>query len=229
MVAPAMHRSAFTLVEMLVILAIILILASLLLPALRQVKQSANALYCRGNLRQIGQGLQGYAQENRSVFPGREMYDHRGVKVDWATWIAPYIDAGPERTLNRGDASSRVLRCRNYPTWGIAQSGTNQGYAINYWMDTRRSAIASGATTMHVSERTNDNGFAAPKELDFSRHPGNGHRPYWWVGSGDQYGSLVTIPITQRIGALFVDGHVQMLNKAQVWTCLKWKVAGGDL
>lgn len=229
MMPAALRRGGFSLLEILVVLAIVVALAALLLPALRLAKQAASGIACLGNLRQLGTGLHGYAMDHAGVFPSREMPDAQGTTLDWATWIAPYIEADRGGTPTRGSASGRVLRCRNYPSWGVAQSGTNQGYALNFYLDPRQSRIRVAGLAVQVSERTNDNGFGSPKELDFARHPGNGHRRYGYAGSGDQYGDLVTIPIAQRVGALFADGRVQALNKAQVWSCMKWRVPGGDL
>ncbi len=66
---PASTSRAFSLIEILLVTAVIAILVSLLLPVLGRVRESAYAATCAANLRQIGYGTMLYAQDQRGMLP----------------------------------------------------------------------------------------------------------------------------------------------------------------
>jgi len=63
------NAPAFTLVELLVVIAIIAILAALLLPALASAREKGRRAVCLSNLRQVGIGIQMYAQDHEGRIP----------------------------------------------------------------------------------------------------------------------------------------------------------------
>ena len=65
------EKSHFTLIELLIVIGVIAILASLLLPALSRAKYMANLVACMNNQRQIAVSCTVYASENNDKWPNR--------------------------------------------------------------------------------------------------------------------------------------------------------------
>ena len=80
-------RKAFTLMEMLVVIAIIAILASILIPTMSSSREKARTAYCANNLSQIGKALISYCDEHKEQLPGVNDAD----KSIWDTALLPYL------------------------------------------------------------------------------------------------------------------------------------------
>ena len=76
--------SFFTLIELLIVIAIIAILASMLLPALGKAREKAYAVQCVSNLKQIGLALQQYTDTYGGYFPPDSINN-------WFDKLSPYL------------------------------------------------------------------------------------------------------------------------------------------
>ena len=79
----------FTLVELLIVVAIIAILAGMLLPALNNAREQANSISCRGNLKQFGTAMLLYCNDNNDWATSNKGDDiNDGGKTVKRRWVA---------------------------------------------------------------------------------------------------------------------------------------------
>lgn len=116
-------RGAFTLVELLMVIAIIGLLAGLIVPALSHAKARSRTVTCASHLSQIGQALTMFEQENGfypgAGQPGRETNQTVVASDDsWDARIAPYLSG-----------NMAVFSCPGYQPFVY---GTATGHAYGY-------------------------------------------------------------------------------------------------
>ena len=95
-----MRRTAFTLIELLVVIAIIAILAALLMPALEKAREAARQVACLNNLREMGLGVNFYADQYGGFLPGRvESTNWTNLNgyypSAWYVQLLPYLASEP--------------------------------------------------------------------------------------------------------------------------------------
>lgn len=123
-------RSAFTLIEMLVVVSIIALLAAILFPAFAKVRESGRTQVCSSNLRQLGLAFNQYTSDygGRYPFAGRYQY--------WANgghWVSGGDATGPK---NFTDAEK-----------GMAQDGVGGPFTT---IEGRQAYVEKGALYPYV-------------------------------------------------------------------------------
>jgi len=205
-------RRGFTLVELLVVIGIIAVLISMLMPALNKARQSAYAVQCASNMRQLGQGFLMYAGEYKGVLPSPR---------DW-TWIPVNSDyAGADSVFfNRFmSGNKQVYHCPMGPTDRnttdvISAYDHILSYVENAWMD-YKGFVSFGTWTkaqMGVRARVSYWRRASSTALLAEGYRVNatwfdpiGSGPDRWLPSRHSKGGNV----------LFLDGHVSQFTQAQ--------------
>jgi prepilin-type N-terminal cleavage/methylation domain-containing protein len=194
---------AFTLVEMLVVIAIIATLAALLLPALTRGKQRAQRIQCVANLKEMGTAFQLFAHDHRGQFPmqtpvtegGSQEYVAAGTRINGPF----YFSYRHLQTLANELVVPRLLVCpadlMREPALSFSSlQNSNVSYFVNAYADYYQSqSVLAGDRKI-----TNDAGATA----SLVRGP-DGLR---WTHELHSFKGDV----------LFTDTHVEQLNNAQM-------------
>lgn len=144
------HRAVFTLIELLLVVAIIGILCSLLLPALQKARDAAQTSQCKSNQRQCGLALAGYAGDFNDWVIGGECSADNVMYQDLARVVMGFGYAPMVASFTGGHAGypppiplGQVFQCptlgapdnyrqsgMNFPMWTKYISNTAQSYGL---------------------------------------------------------------------------------------------------
>lgn len=228
--APAPRR-AFTLIELLTVIAIIGALAAIILPTVGAVRVQAKQAQCVSNLRQIGIAISTYADAHRGAFPETSHGALTDLEnVSWIYTLKPYLgDVDEVRVCPLDPRREDRLRLRL------------SSYVLNDYLDAKTYYNPFGQPTGQVPRLTKllepartPTVFVGADTLALDLSADHIHAREW-VGSWtqvtadiapDRYrsGSAAADHSSGRAPYLFADGHVGVIQAAD----LKRRIDAGE-
>jgi len=119
----------FTLIEILVVIAIIALLAAILFPVFSAAREKARQSTCASNMKQIGVGITMYSQDYDETFPiGNEANTTGTGNTNWYFTLDPYVKQG--FPMSSGSAVGEVLGIWVCPDWEATSNTNNNTIGI---------------------------------------------------------------------------------------------------
>jgi prepilin-type N-terminal cleavage/methylation domain-containing protein len=237
------QRNAFTLIELLIVVAIIAIFASLCLATIQIAKDSAESLACKNRLKTIGLALAVYAQDNRGFFP---IDTNRGI-IGVKGWGQAFWNTNPEFIELYGQSATYSASENNLwkrmlidpadpnPGW-FANDGLQRHseYSANAYMVGRWNLPNFPYTSMRISEVVKP---SLAYLVSDGGDPSYGGSGVYGVSAGDGLNTLVESnpgPAAlhslhkSKLNILFVDQHIEIITQSSWPTSTSAGTFGND-
>jgi prepilin-type N-terminal cleavage/methylation domain-containing protein/prepilin-type processing-associated H-X9-DG protein len=202
---PRERVSGFTLIEILVVIAIISLLAALLFPVFSQARERARRISCGSNMRFVGMAIRQYSQDNDEQLP-LVAVNNTGVSATnpygWADGIMPYLKSPMQYQCPSDGTALAVDSNANGTTFDETGS-------VDFFYNSRLSGIEEAK--LQYPGSTLMLGDATPGDARTAYDGGSGTGPLTPgpAGSGN---------IRHAMGSnyAFADGHVKWLRPDSV-------------
>lgn len=125
------NRRCFTLIELLIVIAIVAILVGMLLPALRSARGKAGDISCLANLKQIGVAMGGYGNDYDSFLPKVE---ESVTYFKWQDRLLAYVAPSVKVPWNGVYVKIKVFQCPAQET--SLQRHVRKNYGMNAYIET---------------------------------------------------------------------------------------------
>ncbi|MEM8737127.1 MAG: type II secretion system protein [Planctomycetota bacterium] len=235
-------RAAFTLIELLVVISIIALLVGILLPVLSNARQSAKAMSCMSNMRQIATAHYTYMIDNGGWMIDASL-SHGGSSHSGTTWIESLQDYWNDiQDSGFGDEVRARSPLDESPHWGPAPQGLSipgasdpdqrrrTSYGLNdflttsapfaFMRHTQLDHIPAPSATVHILLMAEEGEFAGADHVHSSG----------WFGTPEQAAlraadQCQTNAVRGEVGSAdgvsnwgFLDGHVEQTTLRELGT-----------
>jgi prepilin-type N-terminal cleavage/methylation domain-containing protein/prepilin-type processing-associated H-X9-DG protein len=211
-------QRGFTLIELMVVVAVITIVAAILFPVFSAAREKARQVSCISNIQQLGKATMLYAQDYDETYPlgliscsnGGHFWTEwnaespdgvcRGFQVTWMDLLNPYV-----RNWNIFHCPSTDFKGKLFVPPGVPRERVEYSYGVSYYFsrvyDSYAGAWRQPTTTrptLSLSE------VVRPEEkvymADSAGHPN--HTPYPWL-----YTDSIQFRHHTGVNIGFADGH----------------------
>ncbi len=203
-------HGGFTLIELLVVIAIIAMLAAMLLPALASANESARAIDCLSNMRQLGLAVMLYAQDHHDTFPRSQHSAFANGELPWERSLTSELGS---KTRSWTNLLKGIYHC---PTDQRPCTTTNLSYAFNVYFEL-------GSDDDYVGKpqtwRRTSNVPRPSATILFCENAGLSDHvmPEYWFSPSDA-ADLASHRHEGRANYTFADGHSQLLPLSRAFS-----------
>jgi prepilin-type processing-associated H-X9-DG protein len=230
------HSTAFTCVELIVVIAIFTLLISILLPIMGKARESSNAIRCAANLRAVGESLQSYTIASNGFLPPSYTQDPDKRYIHWSglllhlnlagsdTFTCPSFDYGGLPPTNPAPDNFDPAQISETP--GVIDlQAPRIAFTLNEALArARASDVSNPSRTILASEFVRDwrvISDAPPAGPAVSRSHRAVHAPsrLHWIGRNHNAGAQTNF--------LYLDGHVETRSLSQTLAASEWDSRSG--
>ncbi|WOO43302.1 type II secretion system protein [Rubellicoccus peritrichatus] len=213
-------QTAFTLIELLTVIAIIGTLSAILIPVIGSMRHSADSSKSVSNLRQIGNAVLVYTSSHGGAFP----FLNRPANNPDADSQYFWPQALEESVFGWDRATQGKHPVFVDPTALSSHGISDYGGSTYIFLD------ANGANPNRAENTLSVNSLEDPSRtlVVCTSYAENSGKASWYVqGDFGRGGSPVNIPEArlnqQEIGVVFADGHVELIEKSQMYDDLEYR------
>ena len=208
------RRTAFTLVELLVVVAIIGVLIGLLLPAVQAARESARRMSCQNNLKQLGLGMHNFSTARKERFPPGRIQISGNSTTSWSGFFLDFMEQSEISATMDDVADPNVALDSRFYLKEDFKDVVNRNAVT-----TKISAYLCPSVSRQHASRSNgritqSGDFENMACIDYSGNAGvNPNEPQFRMPDGSQYGYengvLLTYSSTGFSEPTSIDGGVQ--------------------